>query len=328
MKTEKLYLKDIKSAYKTKFNARIQSVEDNKIILDRTLFYPLGGGQNWDLGHFQGPNGNIQVMEVRGRDYIEHYVETDHQLSSGDEIIGVIDWDRRYSHMRMHTAQHLMSGIVYEKYNGARTVGNQIHATHSRIDFNPISFNEEMLDELTNSVNILTNQNIIVNDGIMTRSQINSIMPPDRTNMNLLPKSVKNLRVVKIGDNIDFEGAADFRGADPRRAVAHPCAIDDFVRVLARARQGDFEGAGHGRFGPTGSGRAVFQRIPPHYTPRGDRVGAGREKGGYHDEQTGKTRRQNIERIIKLCRREAESGVAGILVADHGVHGVHGLIYA
>ncbi len=204
MKTEKLYLKDIKSAYKTKFNAKVQSVEDNKIILDRTLFYPLGGGQNWDLGHFQGPNGNIQVMEVRGRDYIEHYVETDHQLSSGDEIIGVIDWDRRYSHMRMHTAQHLMSGIVYEKYNGARTVGNQIHATHSRIDFNPISFNEEMLEELTNSVNVLTNQNIIVEDGIMTRSQINSIMPPDRTNMNLLPKSVKNLRVVKIGDNIDL----------------------------------------------------------------------------------------------------------------------------
>jgi len=204
MKTEKLYLKDIKSAYKTKFNANVQSVEDNKIILDRTLFYPLGGGQNWDLGHFQGPNGNIQVMEVRGRDYIEHYVETDHQLSSGDEIIGVIDWDRRYSHMRMHTAQHLVSGLVYEMYDGARTVGNQIHADRSRIDFNPVKFDENMIDELFSKANEMVESNLEVTDCIMTRDEINAIMPPERTNMDLLPISVKQLRIIKIGNNVDL----------------------------------------------------------------------------------------------------------------------------
>ena len=106
--------------------------------------------------------------------------------------------------MRMHTAQHLMSGLAYEIFNGVRTVGNQIHATHSRIDFNPISFDQEMLDKLSNAANQLTNQSIRVSESVMTREEINSIMPEDRTNMNLLPKSVKNLRVVTIGDNIDL----------------------------------------------------------------------------------------------------------------------------
>jgi misacylated tRNA(Ala) deacylase len=204
MTTEKLYLIDIQAAYKTKFNGKIVGVEENKITLDRSLFYPIGGGQNWDLGYLEGDNGKVAVTEVRGRDYIEHHVESNHQFSVGDEIIGSIDWQRRYSHMKMHTAQHVMSGLAYEIFNGARTVGNQIHATHSRIDFNPISFTEEMLNTLSSRANELTKQSIIVDDGIMTRDEINSIMPPDRTNMNLLPKSVRDLRVVRIGDDIDL----------------------------------------------------------------------------------------------------------------------------
>ena len=198
MKTEKLYLNDMNSAYNINFNAKVLTIEENKIVLDRTLFYPLGGGQNWDTGVLSTQNGEIEVTEVRGRDVIEHYVSNNHQLSVGDNVVGTIDWQRRYSHMRMHTAQHLMSGLAYEIFNGVRTVGNQIHATHSRIDFNPISFDQEMLDKLSNAANQLTNQSIIVSESVMTREEINSIMPEDRTNMNLLPKSVKNLRVVTL----------------------------------------------------------------------------------------------------------------------------------
>jgi len=204
MKTEKLYLNELSSAYNIKFNAKVISINENKIVLDRTLFYPIGGGQNWDLGILEGPNGKIQVSEVRGRDKVEHYLESNHQLEIGDEIIGEIDWERRYAHMRMHTAQHLMSGIAYELFNGVRTVGNQIHSTHSRIDFNPISFTEDMMLELSTSANKIISQSIKVEDTIMTRDEINSIMPSDRTNMDLLPKSIDNLRIIKIGDNFDL----------------------------------------------------------------------------------------------------------------------------
>lgn len=205
MSTTKLYLENgIDSAYETKFHAEVIQKSEDSVVLDRTLFYPLGGGQNWDLGTIQGPNGNLEVKEVRGRDDILHKLEIDHQLEIGDEITGVIDWDRRYSHMKMHTAQHLVSGIAYELFNGVRTVGNQIHTTHSRIDFNPISFDDDMLQKLTLETNKIIGQSLEVTDSTMTREEINSIMPPDRTNMNLIPKFIDQLRVVQIGDGVDL----------------------------------------------------------------------------------------------------------------------------
>jgi misacylated tRNA(Ala) deacylase len=174
------------------------------VILDQTLFYPLGGGQNWDIGTLTGPNGNLEVSEVRGRDDVFHTVGEGHQLEIGDEVTGTIDWERRHAHMRMHTAQHLVSGLVYEMFNGARTVGNQIHSDRSRIDFNPITFDDAMLESLTIRTNDIIKQNLRVTDTVMTRDEVNAIMPPERTNMDLLPASVKQLRVVKIDDGFDL----------------------------------------------------------------------------------------------------------------------------
>ena len=125
-------------------------------------------------------------------------------MEVGDEVIGEIDWERRYSHMRMHTAQHLVSGIAYELFNGVRTVGNQINTTHSRIDFNPISFDENMLVELTNKTNEIISLKYEVTDLTMMRNEINTIMPPERTNMDLIPSFIDELRVVKIGDSLDL----------------------------------------------------------------------------------------------------------------------------
>ena len=204
MGSEKLFLKSIEAGYFTTFAAQVTIVEENKVALDRTLFYPLGGGQNWDTGTINGPNGTLEVSEVRGRDDIFHHLQQDHQLEVGDEIIGEIDWKRRYEHMRMHTAQHLVSGVVYENFTAARTVGNQIHTERSRIDFNPIKFDEEMLQQLTQLTNELIDADHSVTDKEMTRDEINALMPPERTNMDLLPASINNLRVVQIGESLDL----------------------------------------------------------------------------------------------------------------------------
>ena len=204
MTTTKLYLENIEAAYETKFFAKVIKSDDESIVLDRTLFYPLGGGQNWDEGTLSGPNGQIEVLGVRGREDIIHNLGVDHQLEVGDEVIGEIDWERRYSHMRMHTAQHLVSGIAYELFNGVRTVGNQINTTHSRIDFNPISFDENMLVQLTNKTNEIISLKYEVTDLTMMRNEINTIMPPERTNMDLIPSFIDELRVVKIGDSLDL----------------------------------------------------------------------------------------------------------------------------
>ncbi len=204
MTTERLYLSSIDAAYEKEFTATVMKVEGNKIALDRTLFYPLGGGQNWDLGVINSPNGELNVTEVRGRDIIEHTVDDALGLEIGDEITGKIDFERRYAHMKMHTAQHLVSGIAYELFDGVRTVGNQIHTDRSRIDFHPIQFSEEMLLQLQTEVNDKILQSLEVTDSQMTRDEINAIMPQERTNMDLLPSFITDLRVVTIGDRQDM----------------------------------------------------------------------------------------------------------------------------
>ncbi|MEC7167768.1 MAG: alanyl-tRNA editing protein [Candidatus Thermoplasmatota archaeon] len=204
MITKKLYLESIEAAYLEEFTAEVIDIDDNKIVLDQTLFYPLGGGQNWDLGTLNGPNGKMNVVEVRGRDTIQHSIEDTFELEIGDEVTGRIDFERRYAHMKMHTAQHLVSGIAYEMFNGVRTVGNQIHTEKSRIDFKPIQFSEDMLLELQSTVNEKIQLGLEVTDSQMTRDEINSIMPQERTNMDLLPSFINDLRVVTIGDRQDL----------------------------------------------------------------------------------------------------------------------------
>jgi Ser-tRNA(Ala) deacylase AlaX len=86
MGSEKLFLESIEAGYLTNFTAQVTIAEEDKVVLDRTLFYPLGGGQNWDIGTLDGPNGKLQVSEVRGRDDIYHHLEKGHQLEVGDEL--------------------------------------------------------------------------------------------------------------------------------------------------------------------------------------------------------------------------------------------------
>jgi len=202
--TEKLYLRSLEDGYFHRFDATVTDVHDEGVVLDRTLFYPLGGGQHWDTGTIEGPNGNLAVTEVRGRGEVVHHVGPDHQLAKGDVVRGSIDWETRYAHMRMHTAQHLVSGLAYELFDGVRTVGNQIHADRSRIDFNPIAFDETMLATLLEAVNQRIDEAVPVTDHVMTREAMNQVMPPERTNMDLLPPHVRELRVIQIGDRIDM----------------------------------------------------------------------------------------------------------------------------
>jgi len=202
--TEKLYLSSIESAYEIDFDATVISVDENSVILDRTLFYPRGGGQEYDTGYIEGESDSSPVVEVKGQKDIQHFLKEDHGFKPGDTIRGNIDWKRRYAHMRMHTAQHLVSALVYEMYGGARTVGNQIHHNKSRIDFNPIQLDDEKFSEIKNSFEEVVLQKLPITTSTMTREEINKIMPPERTNMNLLPKFIQDLRVVKIGENLDL----------------------------------------------------------------------------------------------------------------------------
>ena len=204
MVTNKLYMPSIDACYETEFNAQVKTITEDRITLDRTLFYALGGGQEPDMGTISTDSVMCNVTDVRGRDVVEHIVGVDHGFEIGDAVIGNIDWERRHAHMRMHTAQHLISGLAYEMFNGARTVGNQIHHSRSRIDFRPIRFEEGMVDELVSTTNSMIEDEAPVTVSTMTRAEVNAIMPPERTNMDLLPNHIDELRVIRIGTDFDI----------------------------------------------------------------------------------------------------------------------------
>lgn len=199
-------MESLDAGYEREFDATVTKVKPDWLMLDQSLFYPLGGGQDWDTGILRLEDGTeLKVSEVTKRGPVKHVVGEDAQaVEEGAKVHGVIDWDRRYAHMRMHTAQHLVSGIAYEMFGGVRTVGNQLHAHKSRIDFNPIDFTPTMMDDLCAAANDIIQSQVQITDATMTRDEINGLMPEDRTNMDLLPKSVTEIRVIRIGDDLDL----------------------------------------------------------------------------------------------------------------------------
>lgn len=196
--TEMLYMKDIEANYIRDFGARVLESGPGYAVLDRTAFYPLGGGQPSDTGVLLFEGGQVRVREVQKKGGVRHLLDGD--LPPGTETVkGVIDWDPRHAHMRMHTAQHILSGIVFDLFS-ARTVGNQIHADHSRIDFAPVQFTDEDMVEVEKKVNDILAQRIPVTIGEEDRAEIEKRVCTERANLDLLPKSVSRLRIVKIGD--------------------------------------------------------------------------------------------------------------------------------
>jgi misacylated tRNA(Ala) deacylase len=220
--TRLLYMDAFERCYDRTFTARVVDVMPDAVVLDQTLFYPLGGGQEWDTGTLATADGRtLQVAEVTKRGPVRHTVGAGHGLKVGDEVAGAIDWERRHAHMRMHTAQHLVSGLAYEMFTGAegrhpRTVGNQIHRERSRIDFNPIDFSNQMLSDLESAANDAIRAGHAVTAASMTRDQVMAAQPPERTNMDLLPKSVTDLRVIQIGRDVDLCPCAGTHVANTR----------------------------------------------------------------------------------------------------------------
>jgi misacylated tRNA(Ala) deacylase len=151
--TQELFRED---AYLQQCEATIVQVSEAGIILDRTVFYPTGGGQPGDTGLLQTIDGRqIRIIDTgKGETGILHIPEADAPvLAVGDRVIATIDWERRYRHMRMHTALHLLCAIV----EGGVT-GGQISETKSRLDFDIPGAKPDKAD-LTNKLNALVQAN-------------------------------------------------------------------------------------------------------------------------------------------------------------------------
>ena len=195
--TKLLYMDSIKDNYIKEFDAIVTKNKKDYVCLDQTVFYPLGGGQPSDVGFLQWNDKKSEVKEViKKGDTIKHII-TGEKPAEGTKVHGFIDWYKRYSHMKMHTAQHIISGIVFDDYD-ARTVGNQIHTDYSRVDFHPANFSEKDLEYIENRFNEIIERNLPIKIYMEERENLEKRVNQQRCNLDLLPKFITKLRIVEI----------------------------------------------------------------------------------------------------------------------------------
>ncbi len=188
--TDLLYLRD---AYLTEFDATVVDVREGAIALDRTAFYPTGGGQAHDTGTLAG----APVTDVRKEGPLVWHSVADAEVSVGDTVHGVLDWDRRHRLMRTHTALHVLCGVIWNEWHVPVTGGN-MEPLSARMDFEfdplPEGFGPRV-EELVNT-ELAADRPIAVS--FLPRST--AVMDEDliRTKVSMIPESVPEIRVVDI----------------------------------------------------------------------------------------------------------------------------------
>ena len=194
--TDLLFHKD---SYLQSTNATIiKIVEDNGIVLDRTVFYPGGGGQPHDLGVISIGNKNVAVTKVQNvKGEVIHWVEDNHGITTGQSVTAEIDWDRRYTLMRTHTALHILCGVVWRDYK-AQVTGGDMQPGTARMDFEFENMTAEFAEKIEDTINREVNDNRTIEVNFLTREQANQVPDLIRTKINLLPEAISEIRTIDI----------------------------------------------------------------------------------------------------------------------------------
>lgn len=190
--TKKIFWEDM---YAKEFDAEVELVEGNRVVLDQTAFNPRGGGLVSDTGRING----MRVIEAtKEGDSVYHLLETPAELRVGDRVHGVLDWERRYRIMRMHTSAHILSSVV-NRETGALITGNQISPDESRVDFNLEDFSKDKMSDYIGKTNEAVARGLEVKAFFMKREE--ALAQPGFVKLaNAMPPSLEVLRIVQIGD--------------------------------------------------------------------------------------------------------------------------------
>ena len=198
MKTEPLYMND---SYIKEFESKILAISEDKlsIYLDKTAFYPGGGGQPNDTGKIFFNNIEFLVEKV-GYDKeraIYHKLNLPLKATIGDTIKGEINWENRYILMRYHTALHVLCGLIWNEF-GASVTGGNMYLDKARMDFNLEDFSKDRVEYIEKRVNeeIKAAHNVQIK--VLPREEAFKIPDLIRTKINLLPPQIKEVRTVEI----------------------------------------------------------------------------------------------------------------------------------
>jgi misacylated tRNA(Ala) deacylase len=194
--TDLLFQRD---SYVQEFTATVVAVnaDEGAVALDRTAFYPGGGGQPHDLGRLGMPQHPLVVTRVKQQGgHVWHWL--DGTLPPvGATVTGHLDWPRRYKLMRTHTALHVLCGVVWRDY-GALVTGGNMEPLKGRMDFEFATLRRELVQEIEASVNAQVEQGRPVHIQILPRQEAFQIPDLIRTKINLLPEGIAQVRTVEI----------------------------------------------------------------------------------------------------------------------------------
>lgn len=192
--TELLYLQD---AYLQEFTAVVIELVNGGVVLDRSSFYPGGGGQPCDYGTLSAGNDTWQVSKVKrvsGKPV--HFVEGD-PPAVGTAVSGKLDWERRYQLMRTHTAMHILCGVIWRDY-GASVTGGNMDPLRGRMDFEFETMRQELVSAIESAINEEVAAARPVKVAILPREEAFQIPDLIRTKINLLPEGITEVRTVEL----------------------------------------------------------------------------------------------------------------------------------
>ncbi|MDH3398169.1 MAG: alanyl-tRNA editing protein [Acidimicrobiia bacterium] len=192
--TEEIAARD---AYARSVAGIVEGVDGDGLVLDRTVFYPRGGGQPGDTGWIRWRGGEVDIADtVRRQGRILHVFQGDPPLP-GTEVIAEIDWERRHLLMRTHTALHSLSAIIWRDFD-AKVTGGNMEPGSARMDFElegiSVEFGQRVEDRLNEELGADHPVEIL----FLPRDE--ALADPDliRTKVNLLPDFIDPIRVVHI----------------------------------------------------------------------------------------------------------------------------------
>ena len=225
MTTERLYLRD---AQVRVFVATVVEIDDEgRVGLDRTAFYPTGGGQPHDTGTLTWSGGSAAVIGVNGRGpVVFHEIDGD-TPAIGTEVEASIDWDRRHQLMRTHTVLHILCGVIWNEWATPVTGGN-MEPLSARMDFEFNPLPEGFAARVTQLVNAEIAADRPIKVSFLPRDTALADADLIRTKVNLIPDSVTEIRVVDIV-GLDKQ-------ADGGTHVAHTGEIGRFEVVKTESK--------------------------------------------------------------------------------------------
>lgn len=195
-------------SYQWEFEAVIQQVDGNRVVLDQTAFHPLTGGVAHDTGHLEKDGCECGVLRVeidRETKVISHFLDDACGLKQKDAVKGLVDWERRYRLMRLHTAAHLIAAVMYRDYDALIT-GGQVDVDQAKLDFNLPKTDREVFEDAVNKANGEVRKATQLKISFLNRDEALK-MPGIVKLAERMPPEVKELRIVEIpGIDLQADG--------------------------------------------------------------------------------------------------------------------------